>query len=169
VTFHYSLKNHNRLQRQIAIFLLLLFCISCQQSDKQINVSKDNLNSGKGLTYYKCDYTKTYDTILSSGSDTNKLNEIWGVDTNDINNISTTSLDSVNLNFIIDNAKQHLRKRFSDMSLTLSSLTLERIDDHDTTNPRNWFFTISFLYDKKGYYQDVPVLLDGRIILSNQE
>ena len=120
------------------------------------------------LSYYKCDYSKRFDTILSSGDDYT-IREIWGVNKSDISTFPSIKHLTVDTSVIIQTAATHLRKRFTDINILSSECKLERIDDEAIPNERNWFVDVTFLYDKRGYYQKVPVLLDGRIILSNKE
>ena len=121
------------------------------------------------LNYYRCDYVKNnYDTLFYSGSE-HKANEIWGVNKRDIATLPIFDSKTINMNMIISNATLHIKNRYPDIEILFTSYTLERINDRDSSDPKNWFIDVSFLYGKNGAYQKAPVLLDGRIILSNSE
>jgi hypothetical protein len=158
---------------KVPSLILLILLTSCKENS---NVSKTT-NAQLGtenkepikLTYYKCDYSKKrFDTLFSSGSERD-IHEVWGVSPNDIITFPIINSSSVDSNAMVKSAGQHLKQRFTDMDLEISNFQIQWINHRDTSNPRNRFAEITFLYDKRGYYQKVPVLLDGRIILSNCE
>lgn len=150
---------------------LIFFLLSCNANDKQLKTEKKETAVGSSvrLSYYKCDYSKQeYDTILSSG-DENTTTEVWGINKSDIATLSNINKQTLDTTAIVKVAALYLRKRFPDVAILSSDCNLERIDEQDTANPKNWFIVVNFLYDKRGYYQKVPVLVDGRIVLSNNE
>lgn len=162
-----------------AIFpFLVLILTSCKQKPTQqreaenptkTHVGKLNDEQTIQLKYYKCDYAKNkYDTILSSGNK-HETTEVWGIDKSDIAKLPILNRKAIDRTVFIKIAAQHIKDRLPDINLLSSSFTLQRINEKDTSNPRNWFVDITFLYDEKGYYQEVPVLLNGKIILSNNE
>ncbi len=153
--------------------------MSCNENGTQPKEKKaDNITQSKTpltidksipLRYYKCDYGKNqYDTILSSGSE-HEVTEVWGVKKGDIIKLPILNKGTFDTNAIFRSAALHIKRRLPDIDLLSTSYTLERINERDSSNPRNWFIEVTFLYDKRGYYQTVPVLLDGRIILSSNE
>jgi len=153
--------------------ILILSLLSCRDNNnktkKIITDTKNYKADSIQLSYYKCDYLRNkYDTILYSG-DKRTVTEVWGVDRKDISEfpiVNTIKLDS---SLLIRKAELHLKKRFPTMELQFSSFNIKLIDELDSLNTKNKFAEISFLYDKRGYYQVVPVLLDSRIVLSNNE
>jgi len=157
---------------RVSKFSILILLISCNASDIHTKaVSKEAVTPVKTpvqLSYYKCDYSRQqFDTILSSG-DKHTTTEIWGVNKSDISTFPSIKTLNIDTALITKMAAAHLRKRFTDISILSSECKLERINE-DTANQRNWFIDVTFLYDKRGYYQKVPALPDGRIILSNNE
>lgn len=152
--------------------MCIFFLLSCDTNNKVSEGVKETATQVERpiqLSYYKCDYSKReYDTILSSG-DEHTTTEVWGIDKRYIDSLPSINIHPVDTTAIIKSAAFHLRKRFPDIAILYSDCKLEHISEKDTSNPNNWFFDISFLYDKRGYYQKVPVLLDGRIVLSNNE
>ena len=159
---------------RLQLFLILFpTLISCNESnnhpEKIINNSTKSQKLIVQLSYYKCEYLRNqYDTILSAGNE-NEINEVWGVNKSDINKLPLINPNDLDTNTIITRAEMHLKKRISNIDLQFSSFTIERINEADSLNPRNKFIVVYFLYDKRGYYQVVPILLDGRIILSKNE
>ncbi|MCB0537149.1 MAG: hypothetical protein KDE33_06430 [Bacteroidetes bacterium] len=160
-------------------FSAFLFLTSCKENEsRQEEVKADNISYSERLSeprqtyqlkYYSCDYAeKKFDTILSAGVE-HQTNEVWGVNRKDIARLPILERESLDTDEILTRAAIHIKSRFPNIQLLDSSFTLERIDLSDTTDPKNWFVDVEFLYDKRGYYQKVPVLLDGRIVLSNNE
>ncbi len=111
---------------------------------------------------------RSYDTIFMAGSE-DSITEIWGVIRSDINEFPNFDPRSIDTTYVLKSAMEHLKNRFSDINIFSSTFKLERINDQDTASQNNWFIDITFLYDERGYFQKVPILLDGRIILSNDE
>jgi hypothetical protein len=155
-----------KLLKSICLLIISLVLSSCNSEDKK--VKNDQIKEIGKLEFYKCDYLKKHDTLLSSGSK-DSITEIWGFNKLDINSLPQKNLNNTDLNQIIENAKQHLSNRFPGIILNFSDLKLKKIDIKDTSSLKNDFYIVSFIYDKRGYYQEVPVLPDGRIILSNNE
>lgn len=152
--------------RHLKNFILLIIpalCISCSGNDPNVKIQANSIvNSG----YYQCDYSKNqYDTILSSGtSDT--LTEIWGIEPLEIKKLKQVNIDSVDFNAIIQKGKVHLNKRFLSADLQFSSL---EIKEDNSRFLRFFFVELTFLDTKSGGSQKIPFLLDGTIILSNNE
>jgi hypothetical protein len=61
----------------------------------------------------------------------------------------------------------HLERAVFD-SFEIHSIKIAKSGPDDEQN-RFYFIVITFLYDERGYYQKIPLLTDGRIILSNNE
>jgi hypothetical protein len=161
------------------LLAIVLFIISCQESKTRQQI--DNVytvdsakrvvenQTPRPLYFYKCDYAADqYITILSSGND-HQQDEIWGINRRDIAKLPMLDINSLDTSILAEHAAIHLKSRFPGIDLLSTNFTLERIDDQDTSNERNWYIDVTFLYDKRGYVQKVPVLLDGRIVLSNNE
>lgn len=147
-------------------FSIILFACNSKENNIKNTISVEKESQ---LKYYKCNYSEAFDTLVMSGESNQNISEIWGVDKKDFKSLPKENLDQVNLNIIIDIAHKHLVKRFPNTILEFSSLTLEKIDEKDSKSLHNFFYNISFIYDKRGYYQCVPILLDKRIVLSNNE
>jgi hypothetical protein len=164
--------------RLLTVLLTLILVISCKQNNSQRkDLKTDAFYPGKSievdhstqLRYYKCDYAKNrYDTILSSG-DGHQITEVWGIDKKDIASLPLFKMETLDTSVIIQNAARYIKTIFPDIDFLSTRYSLERINEKDSSNPRNWFIEVSFLYDKRGYYQEVPLLLDGRIILSSNQ
>jgi hypothetical protein len=159
--------------RKLFLSFLILSLTSCfennSQQEKLAAHPKTSHSLPNQLSYYKCDYLQNkYDTVLSAG-DEHEIGEVWGVNRNDINQLPIINNNDLDFNRIIKNAEAHLKKRFQDIDLSVTSLNIEKIDNSDSLNPKNSFIEVTFLYDKRGYVQKVPVLFDGRIVLSNKE
>jgi hypothetical protein len=165
--------------RLLTVLLTLILVISCKQNNTQRKELKPDgftdpgnsieVDDSTQLRYYKCDYAKNrYDTILSSG-DGHQITEVWGIDKKDIASLPLFKMETLDTNVIIQNAARYIKTIFPDIDFLSTRYSLERINEKDNSNPRNWFIEVSFLYDKRGYYQEVPLLLDGRIILSSNE
>lgn len=121
------------------------------------------------LRYYQPKYQNNhYYTILSSGTE-NETHETWGVDKNDIEKLPFLNLKEIRFHEFEQNAKAHLEKRYEEIILTLVEIKLERITDQDLGNDRNWCIIVTFRHHENGYVQMVPLLIDGRIILSTNE
>ena len=155
------------MMKSVSLLLVSIFLISCNAFDDR-DVNSNPTKETDKLEFYKCDYSNKFDTLLSSGTK-DVLSELWGFNMMDTISFTKTDLKNVNLSRIVDNANRHLSKRFSSGNLNFSDLTMEKINNKDTLSFKNCYFIVSFLYDKRGYYQKVPVLADGRIILSKNE
>jgi PBP1b-binding outer membrane lipoprotein LpoB len=159
---------------RLSIFLaFLLLLTSCHGYERQSEEAKKTnfpeVEKPVQLSYYQCDYLKQqYDTILSAG-DEYTITEIWGVNKTDIADLPRLGTQTLDTALLIESAAMHLKNRFPNINLLSSNYKFERINEQDTSNQKNWFINIMFLYDKRGYFQTVPLLLDGRIILSNTE
>jgi hypothetical protein len=152
-------------------FIVLL--ISCNEHRSQSEEVKKKTYPQKEnrvrLSYYQCDYSKQqYDTILSAGNEL-AITEIWGVNKSDIAELPNFNLQILDTSVFLRCATIHLKNQFPNINILSSNYKLERINEQDTSSQQNWFVDIMFLYDKRGYFQKVPLLLDGRIILSNTE
>ncbi|MCU7549584.1 hypothetical protein OCK74_10690 [Chitinophagaceae bacterium LB-8] len=167
--------------RLLTALIFILVLLSCKESNHPPNATAANSSAkNESLTtfkdempvelyYYKCDYSKNqFITILSSGTK-DTTTEVWGIDKRDIEELPIIELKELDSGTIIKKAEAHLKKRFPGMSLQLSGFQVESITDNDTSNSRNKFVEVTFQYNKRGYYQIVPLLSDGRIILSNNE
>ncbi len=122
-----------------------------------------------GMNYYKPKYNEdNYYTILSSGT-VNKIHETWGVDKDDIDELPVLDLREIRFHEFVEKAKEHLEKKLENITLTLEEIKLDRITDKDLGNDRNWFVLITFRYNEGRYAQMVPMLIDGKIILSTNE
>ena len=135
-----------------------------------LTMSLNPLSSyNEDLAYYQADYKNgNYFTILRSGTESDTT-EVWGVDKDDINKLPKLDLAQVNYNNLVQNAKVHLEKRFQLTNLAMVEIKLARITELEIENNRNWFVVISFQYTEEAYMQLVPMLIDGRIILSKNE
>lgn len=153
--------------KSMNLLVVSLFLISCNTSDKK-QVKSERTKETEKLEFYKCDYSNKFDTLLSSGPK-DVLSEVWGFNMKDTISFTKTDLESIDLSRIVENSNRHLSKRFPGVNLNFSDLTMEKINNKDTLSFKNCFFIVSFLYDEKGYYQNVPVLADGRIVLSENE
>jgi hypothetical protein len=151
-------------------FYILILLVGCNQNSKQVNsANEQSSKNSTSLSYYKCDYSKKgFDTILSSGDDSN-IDEVWGINKSDIKDIVTNNLACLDLPEFIYKATIHIKKRYPELNLNVSSVEVIRNENVGPNDPRSWFVQVSFQYDHKNSYQIVPLLLDGRIILSNTE
>jgi len=121
------------------------------------------------IPYYKCDYNKNnYFTVLSSG-DENVMNEFWGINKEYIKFLPEANFNQIDISKIIKNSTAHLNKRYPNIELNLIELKFERINDKDLLDNKNWIVLLTYQYNKLGYTQMIPMLIDGRIVLSNNE
>jgi len=150
------------------IVLLGIFIISCQAKPVKTTGTKQKTSLKGSIIYYKADYTKDIDTILSSDSEYGKReNEIWGINKLEIKKSNQLNINDFDYNKAISLARQYLKKRFNPIELLFQSIELEHLN---SGNPQQLnYIIITFSYDKKEYVQKVPMLLDGRIVLSNNE
>ena len=150
------------------IVLLGILIISCQNKSVKTTETKQKTSLEDSIIYYKADYTKDIDTILSSGSEYGKReNEIWGINKLEIKKSPQLNINDFDHNKAISLAGQHLKKRFNPIELLFQSIELEHLNSGNTQQLN--YIIVTFSYDKKEYVQKVPMLLDGRIILSNNE
>ncbi len=148
------------------IILFGSLIISCKNGSTTNTQYKEKINNIDSIVYYKPDYTKHIDMILSSGEKGKKESEFWGVNIKDITNLPKTK-NRMDYNKTILFAEKYLKKRFHPIDLQFQSIDLETANKY---GPNQFsYFVITFSYDKKDYVQKVPMLLDGRIILSNKE
>lgn len=157
----------------VIIFLFLLTNISCDRKRVQsdlLNKSDDNIQEIQdSILYYKCSYSKqSIDTIVQAG-DSCHITEIWAINKDDIISLPSIVEITIDTPLLIKKASIHLKKRFSPINVLASDLKIERINDENKFEEKNWFVKIAFLYDRQGYHQIIPMLLGGRIILSNNE
>ncbi|WP_375562730.1 hypothetical protein ACE193_09410 [Bernardetia sp. OM2101] len=141
-----------------SFFLVSMSCVFAQRP----NISH--------LKFYKCDYSDTtsYYAVLSSGSKT-ETTEIWGIDKSLLDSLPSLSEMKLDLEEVTTNAKLYLENRYyspnSSKEYILTEISFERIIFKEEGN-KNWVIIAKFVYDERGFYQYVPILLDGRIILS---
>jgi hypothetical protein len=159
--------------RTLLLLFSVLTLIACSDSTNQLKKTNTDTTTPKSrdlqLSYYKCDYLKShYDTILSA-VDEHNVHEVWGISKSDITQIPLINNNDLDSNDIIKSAEIYLKKRFQDIHLRLTDFKIEKITDLDSSNPKNKFIEVTFLYNEKGSYQIVPLLMDGRIVLSNKE
>lgn len=122
-------------------------------------------NRDSKVMYYQPDYNSDSNhIILSSGNDLNQLNEYWKLDEKDFKP-PTIYPDVINWAALILNAKTHIQERFDLESIKLISI---EIDKEFKDNPIK-YAVISFEKDSSGFIEKLPMLLDGRIVLSNKE
>lgn len=147
---------------------LLLFFLFFLESISFVFAQKADISH---LKFYNCDYSDTtsYQVVLSSGS-TTETYEIWAVDKNLLDSLPSLSEMKLDLQEVTHNAKLYLESRYyspnSNKNYILAEITFERITPKKDEN-KNWIIIAKFIYDERGFYQYVPILLDGRIILSN--
>jgi len=79
------------------------------------------------------------------------------------------NFNQIDIHKIIKNSTSYLRTRYSHVDLTLLKIKFERINEMDLSNNKNWIIQLTYQYDNRGYVQVVPILADGRIVLSNKE
>ena len=125
------------------------------------------------LNFYKCDYTDTtsYYKVLSSGSKT-ETTEVWGVDKNLLDSLPSLTEMNLDLEKVASNAKIYLENRYyypnTNKEYKLTEISFVRANPKKEDS-KNWIIIFKFLYDERGFYQYVPILLDGRIVLSSNE
>ena len=126
--------------------------------------------------FYKCDYTKPYRIILGSGGSAESLTEEWGINEKDLRSLKSNgpgSLKDIDIPTFIIKAGIYLEKRFQLDMAVFDSLEIRSIkiaeDGPENEQNRFYFIVITFLYDERGYYQKLPLLTDGRVILSSNE
>ncbi len=126
--------------------------------------------------FYKCDYNKPYRRILGSGSSADSLTEVWGIGEKDLRSLKSNgpeSLNDMDIPAYIRKAGTHIKNRFHLERAVFDSFEIQSIkiskDGPENKQNRFYFIVITFLYDERGYYQKIPLLTDGRIILSNNE
>ncbi len=125
------------------------------------------------LKFYKCDYSDTtsYYEILSSGSKT-ETTEVWGIDKNLLDSLPSLSEMKLDLEQVAANAKLYLENRYyfpnSNKEYILTEISFTHII-FKVEGSKNWILIAKFMHDERGFYQYVPILLDGRIILSSNE
>jgi hypothetical protein len=121
---------------------------------------------------YSCNYASEYVTVLSSGA------EVYGIARSDAKtlprmDVAFKGLSSLNYPKIILSAKTHLMERFHEDFLEFQSLTIQMVSldsPVEADAPKDvWCVFVDFLYDQRGWHLIVPLLLDGRVILSNME
>lgn len=153
--------------------LLLLALISCGESDRFSQVgtitSSAKNEAFASQSYYRCDYAKErFAAILRSGNK-DTVYEVWGVDRSDISHFPLVDARSLDTGKLVRVAETHLKKKYPTLPLRLADFRVENIIDRDIRNPRNRFVEVTFLCGGKDNYQVVPLLADGRVILSNKE
>jgi hypothetical protein len=125
------------------------------------------------LKFYKCNYSDTasYYKVLSSGSET-ETTETWAINKKLLDSLPALSEMKLNLEEVAANAKLYLENRYysphSNKTYILTEITFNRIL-YKEEESKNWVIIAKFMHDKRGFYQYVPILLDGRIILSSNE
>ena len=120
------------------------------------------------IDYYSCSCTDStsYYIILQSGPK-DKTTSFWGIDKSDIMTFQELDISRIDFNEMIEKAKSSIRKKMPFLkTLTFTKLELKRISKKIENDSRNWIVMITFEKDNKGFFEMVPVLLDGRIVLS---
>lgn len=146
--------------------LIIILCTSCGGNGSNRN---KETNSVIISDYYQCDYSKNrYDTILSSGTK-DTLDEIWGVELQEMKKLKQVNIDTIDFNRIIQIGKSHLIKRFKSANLQLSSFEIKEINEGRSRVLKNWYIELTFLDYKSGFSEKIPLFLNGTIILSNNE
>ncbi len=148
---------------------LLIICslfISCNDVPTASKLQEQKSISKDSIVYYKPDYHKEIDTILTSGTK-EKSNEFWGVNISEMAKLPTANNIKVDFNKAISFAEQHLKYRFDPIELQFKSIEYEVANKN--TSRQFDYIIVTFSYDKKEAFQLVPMLLDGRIISSNNE
>lgn len=149
------------------IVLSAPFIISCKNSTRIIEQSKQEHNFKDAIIYYKPDYSNIIDTVLSSGETDKEANEIWGINVPETKNLPAINYIKIDFNKAILIAEQYLKNRFNPIELQFKSIVFEVANKN---KPNQFeFITVTFSYDQEKYIQMVPMLLDGKIILSNKE
>lgn len=149
------------------LILLPVLIISCKNENSSLQKSNQKPNPKTTIAYYQPDYANHIDTILNSGENGKKSSEAWGLNKSEIKKLPEIKTTKIDYNKVISIAKQHLNNRFDPIDLEFQSIELEVLNKN-TTNKFN-YLVVTFSYDKKKYVQKVPLLLDGRVILSNNE
>lgn len=155
------------------LYLVLLVClVSCTHSPSKNTtneiIESSNINE---LRFYKCDYSIMDSLVIVLGSRSEfstNFDETWAISKTDLKHPSKSDLSKVNIENIIENGRRHLSESYKHTELQFSDLSIEKIKD-SLIDSENWIAIVSFKYDNKGYFQKVPVLLDGTIVLSDKE
>jgi len=147
--------------------LLPVLIISCKNETSSLEKPNQKANPSTVIVYYQPDYAKPVDTILSSGENGKKSSEAWGLNKSEIKKLPEIKTTKIDYNKAISIAKQHLKNGFDPIDLEFQSIELEVLNKN-TTNQFN-YLVVTFSYDKIEYVQKVPLLLDGRVILSSNE
>ena len=147
--------------------LLSVLIISCKNENSSLDKPNQKANPATAIVYYQPDYAKPADTILSSGENGKKSSETWGLNKSEIKKLPEIKTTKIDYNKAISIAEQHLKNKFDPIKLEFQSMELQFLNKN-TPNQFSYLL-VTFSYDKKEYVQIVPMLLDGRVILSNNE
>lgn len=147
--------------------LLHVLIISCKNETSSLDKPNQKANPATAIVYYQPDYAKPVDTILSSGENGKKLSETWGLNKSEIKKLPEIKTTKIDYNKAISIAEQHLKNKFDLIKLEFQSMELQFLNKN--TQNQFSYLLMTFSYDNKGYVQKVPMLLDGRVILSNNE
>lgn len=158
----------------IKILTLTFLCIqileSCQKNIQKTEIdNQEKKPTETKLAYYQNKYSeKESEIIILSVVENNNKEpiEFWSVDINEIEHISTKNISQINIEKIIRNARIHVKKRFGIEQLKLSDIVFENISK---SKKKNLIAFVSFIKNEQGHTENVPVLLNGTIILSNRE
>lgn len=149
------------------LILLPVLIISCKNETSSLDKLNQKANPATTIVYYQPDYANHIDTILSSGENVKKASEAWGINELEIKKLPEIKTTKIDYNKAISIAEQHLKNRLGPIDLEFQSIELEVLNKNSTNQFK--FLIVTFSYDKKEYVQKVPMLLDGRVILSNNE
>ena len=127
---------------------------------------------------YICNYSdNSFVTILSSGPLDGPLTDIYGIGISDLERFQregngTSIPESMPVAEYVNKALNYLNSFDLFETLEFDSFSIEVLSADDSCNPEHipfYFIYVSFRYDNKNQFQIVPMLIDGRIILSIHE
>ncbi len=134
--------------------------------------------------YYKPDYNKGHLIVIQRiGAPTLDLNETWAIDPADVPllkkmDLQNGSMESINVVDILRKTVTHLKQRFPDAQFAFSNFSLEILPapsfsySGNAQLNRSYYLMVEYLKIGNGgraSVERVPVLLDGRIVLSDCE
>lgn len=114
--------------------------------------------------------------VLSSGDGEGNISEAWHVSDSTLSKLPRyqplTDEVPLRISEALKIGLNHLKVRYPNEHFATNRVSLEQFYHKDLPtlySDRNWIYLLSFRYNIEGHVQMVPVLLNGNIVLSDNE